>query len=340
MLRNILLYSTLSLMTFGPAFAAAPSPAGGGAVFGSKSQIKVVNGGPLKEGTSFAIGSFRVTFITSDKVVSVAKGGWATASASAQMNGTLIGLAHPTMQKLADQVYADFLQQATAKGLTLVDSVKFAAASPSYKAMATTPNYEEGRLGTVVIPTGQQSVPLSEDHSENANKGSKGIFAQIKQQQTALYASSDANKIFPIAAKEVGMPVIGVTIIVNFGDFQGATHNWGGSHVKVLPGATVDGGNKMELLRATSMLAWGPKTCPACMAQVLLEGTIHSDESIGDTEASKSRRSISTTLGGDIMGSSASKDMTIVVDLPAYEKNVLIVTSQTSGLMLAELGTK
>ena len=350
MLRNLSLLTVLASSTL--AYAADPNglPAGAASslmassIFGggSKEQIKVANGGVFKDGSSFAIGSFRVTFMTSDEVVSVAKGGWTSGNASSAMKGTLIGLDHATMQKLADEVYADFLKQAAAKGLTIVESVKLAATSPSYKALATTPNYEEGRLGTIVIPTGQQSVPLPEDRTEKANKGSKGVFAQIKQQQTMLYATSDANKALPKAAKEAGMTILGVTMIVNFGDFKGATHNWGGSHVKVLPGATVDGADKMELLRATSILGWGPNTmtCGNCMAQVALEGTIHSDENIGLTEASKARKSSLSDFSGNVLSNSSSKNFSIEIDPAAYEKNVLVVTSRTTALMLAELGTK
>jgi hypothetical protein len=45
-------------------------------------------------------------------------------------------------------------------------------------------------------------------------------------------------------------------------------------------------------------------------------------------------------MTGETLASSASKAMYITVDVPAYEKNVLLVTAEASGLLLAELGTK
>ena len=67
--------------------------------FGSKDKIKVVNGAPFKDTSKFALGAFRVTFITEDEVVSVAKGSWATggSSSSASMSGSLEGLDQATM---------------------------------------------------------------------------------------------------------------------------------------------------------------------------------------------------------------------------------------------------
>ncbi len=312
--------------------------------FGSKDKVKVVNGGPLKEGTTFALGSFRVCFITEDEVVSVAKGSWVTggSSSSAAMSGSLEGLDQATMQKIADKIYADFLKQAAGRGVTLTDSVHLAQASPTYKAMQMTANYSTGRMGTMVIPTGQQSVPLAEDASEKSNKGSKGLMSQWKQMGATDFATADANKLFPVAAKEAGMPVLGVTIVVNFADFKGGNGSFGNSKVGMMPGATIEGSLKTELLRATSIVAWGPKTatCPACMAQALLEGTVHSTEPIGSTETHKGSKGISGLVGIGPTNSYAKKGTTIYVDLPAYETNVLAVAAEANEMLVAELGRK
>jgi hypothetical protein len=344
MFRKILLYTALSAATLAPtAFATAAPPTGGSGIFGKKDGFKVVvvNGGPLRESKNFALGSFRVSFITSDEITSVHHGGMMSGGATAEMSGILTGLDHTEMQKITDMVYADFLAKATAQGLTMMDSVKLAAASPTYKTMGMTPNYEEGRLGTIVIPTGQTSVTLAEDHSKKATKGNKGLFTQYSQIGAINFATADANKMFPVAAKESGATVIGVTIVVNFADFKAHSGTFGGASTKVLTGATVDG-QGMELLRETSIMGWGPKTqpCPACMAEVLFSNAIHSEERIGDVEVGKTRHSSSTMMTGETLASSASKAMYITVDVPAYEKNVLLVTAEASGLLLAELGTK
>ncbi|MES2390762.1 MAG: hypothetical protein V4555_03915 [Acidobacteriota bacterium] len=312
--------------------------------FGNKDKIKVMNGAPFKDSNKFAIGAFRVTFITEDEVVSVGKGSWVTggSSSSAAISGSLDGLDHATMQKIADQVYAEFLKQGTAKGLTFLDSQQLAQASARYKAMATTTNYEEGRLGTVVIPTGQQSVPLSEDHSEKANKGSKGMFAMYKNMGAADFATAEANKTFPEIAKELGVSVIGVTIVVNFADFKGGDGSFGHSKVSLALGATVEGSLKTELLRSTSIMGWSGKTatCPNCMGQMLLEGTVHSSEPIGTSDVSKSHKSLYGGLAGGPSTSTSKKGTVTYVDLPAYEKNVMAVATEATGMMIDELGAK
>jgi hypothetical protein len=334
-LSSLFVLFVLSVTVAGPASAAAGLP------FGKRDQVLVVNAGPLRETRNFALGSFRVTFITSDQVTSVKRGGWTSGGASAEMSGTLLGLEHPEMQKIADAVYADFLAKAAAKGLTVMDSVKLAAASPTYKAMAMTPNYEEGRLGTIVIPTGQTSVILAEDQSKKATKGAKGLFTTYSQMSAVNFATADANKMFPGVAKETGTTVIGVTIVVNFADFKASTGSWGGASTKVLTGATIDA-NGTEMLRETSIMGWGPKTqpCPACMAEILFTSPIHSEERIGEIESSKTRHSSLTGFDGGTLSSSASKSVYVTVDVPAYEKNVLVVSAAASTLMLVELGPK
>ncbi len=334
-LRHAFTTTTLCLLLLS---VAAPLHASGS---NDKVKVRVANGGPFK-GESFALGAFRVAFTTEDEVVSVAKGSWVTggSSSSASISGSLEGLDQPTMQRIADQVYADFLRQAAARGLKITDSVHLAGASASYKALAPSTNYEQGRMGTVVIPTGQTSVALSEDGSTKANKGSKGLLAQWKQMGATDFGTADANKAFPAAAKEAGMPVIGVTIVVNFADFKGGNGSFGHSKTGMETGATIDGNGKQEMLRNTSIVGWaaGTASCAACMGQALLEGTIHSNEPIGSTAAGKTHKS-SIGFGNGPTSSSAKKGVVVEVDLPAFEKNVLAVATEANAALLAELGS-
>lgn len=311
--------------------------------FGDREKVKVINGAPFKQGDSFALGAFRVAFVTEDEVVSVAKGSWVTggSSSSAAISGSLEGLDQATMQRIADAIYADFLKQAAAHGLTITDSVQLALKAPSYKALAHSANFEQGRMGTMVIPTGQGSVALAEDGSEKTNKGSKGMFAQLKQKGATDFATAEANKAFPAAAKEAGMPVVGVTMVVNFADFKGGNGSFGHSKTGMETGATIDGNGKQEMLRNTSIVGWsaGTASCAMCMGQVLLQGTIHSSEPIGSTEAGKTHKS-TVGFGNGPSSSTAKKGVVVEVDLPAYEKNVLQVASEANAALIAELGSK
>lgn len=187
---------------------------------------KVTHGEPFKSKSSFALGAFRVAFVTEDKVSSVSKGLMSGHGGSSSfMYGELVGVDHPLMQKIADRIYADFLKQAAAKGYTIVDSTQLAKTSPAYSAMEAAENFAEGRLGTVVIPTGQRSVPLAADDSAKAQRGAgAGSMMSSIHNLGTLSAKAEANKAFPEASKEAGVPVLGVTIVVNFADFKGDDH--------------------------------------------------------------------------------------------------------------------
>ncbi len=286
--------------------------------FGNKDEasIKVEKGGTFKGQSVLAIGSFRVAFVTEDSAVSTSHGAFSGGGSAAKMTGILSGVDHALMQKIADEVYADFLKQAAAKGYTVIDSAKVAAASAAYSSVTQTVNFADSRVGTLVIPTGQRSVALAADDSAKESHGSAGLGGAFGNLGKTT-AKSDANKAFPLAAKDVGAPVMGVTIVVNFANSSKAT---------VEPGATIDGTNKNDLALFTSILAWDAKSCEyiGCMARVILQGEIHSDSPIGDVSKSKSSSWLASSKG----------TATIEADPALYEKNVLEVTSHATEMMI------
>jgi len=296
--------------------------------FGKKDEnatIKVDKPGALKGQTTIALGAFRVAFVTSDAAVSTSHGAFSNGGSSAKMSGELSGIDHATMQKIADEVYADFLKQAGVHGYTILDSTKVAAASATYRDVPQTVNFADSRIGTLVIPTGQRSVAIAADDSGKDSKGSAGFGSAFHNLGKAT-AKSDANKAFPIAAKDVGAPVMAVTIVVNFASFKGTSSSFGSSKATIAPGATIDGTNKNDLALNTSILAWDAKSCEyvGCMARIYLEGYIHSDAPIGNT----------STYGKWSMQNSTKKTAILEADPDLYEKAVLEVTAQASEMML------
>ncbi|HEX9199968.1 MAG TPA: hypothetical protein VF865_10450 [Acidobacteriaceae bacterium] len=295
--------------------------------FGNKDEasIKVEKGGTFKGQSVLAIGSFRVAFVTEDSAVSTSHGAFSGGGSAAKMTGILSGVDHALMQKIADEVYADFLKQAAAKGYTVIDSAKVAAASAAYSSVTQTVNFADSRVGTLVIPTGQRSVALAADNSAKESHGSAGLGGAFGNLGKTT-AKSDANKAFPLAAKDVGAPVMGVTIVVNFANFKGTSSSFGSSKATVEPGATIDGTNKNDLALFTSILAWDAKSCEyiGCMARVILQGEIHSDSPIGDVSKSKSSSWLASSKG----------TATIEADPALYEKNVLEVTSHATEMMI------
>ena len=283
----------------------------------AEANVKVAHGSELKGRSTVAIGAFRVAFVTEDAANAVTHGLFG--GSAAKMSGKLSGLDHALMQRIADEIYADFLKQAAVKGFTVIESASLAKTAAAYAALAPSENFAVGRLGTFVIPTGQRSVGLASDDRAKEEKGAGGFAARfaIVGDQVAKAPAYDA---FPIAAKQADASVLAVTIVVNFADFKGSS-SLGGSKASLAVGATIDGRNKNEIIPSTSILGWstGTGSCALCQAQFGLEGQIHSDASIGAYESS---------------GSSNNLTGTVSVDPVAYEKNVLLVAAQASELLL------
>lgn len=305
---------------------------------------KVTHGEPFKSKSSFALGAFRVAFVTEDKVSSVSKGLMSGHGGSSSfMYGELVGVDHPLMQKIADRIYADFLKQAAAKGYTIVDSTQLAKTSPAYSAMEAAENFAEGRLGTVVIPTGQRSVPLAADDSAKAQRGAgAGSMMSSIHNLGTLSAKAEANKAFPEASKEAGVPVLGVTIVVNFADFKGGVSTFAtSSKATIMAGATIDGTNGLS--SATSIMGWDTKTltCAGCMGQVALIGQVHSAASIGSLESHSKMKTGDRiangigALGG--LSQTNKRGAVLTADPASYETNVLLVAAQASDILLSAM---
>jgi hypothetical protein len=296
--------------------------------FGHKDEnatIKVEKSEILKGRATLALGAFRVAFVTSDSAVAVSHGAFSGGGSAAKMTGELTGIDHATMQKIADEVYADFLKQAAAKGYTILDSAKVKDASAAYRAIPQTVNFADSRIGTLVIPTGQFSVAIAADDSGKDSKGAGG-FGSSFHNLGAATARSEANKAFPLAAKDIGAPVLAVTIVVNFASFKGTSSSFGSSKASIAPGATIDGTNKNDIALNTSILAWDAKSSEYIngMARVIVQGYIHSDAPIGKT----------STYGKWGMINSSKKAAVLEADPELYEKGVLEVTAQASEMMI------
>jgi hypothetical protein len=294
--------------------------------FGKKDEnasIKVEKSDLLKGQSTLALGAFRVAFVTEDSVLATSHNAF-TGGSKAKMSGELSGIDHATMQKIADEVYADFLKQAAAKGYTILDSAKVNAASAAYRAIPQTVNFADSRIGTLVIPTGQFSVAIAADDTGKDSKGSAS-FGAVFHNVGASTAKSDANKAFPLAAKDIGAPVLGVTIVVNFAAFR-ASGSFGSSKATIDPGATIDGTDKIDIALNTSILAWDAKSCEYanCMERVILQGYIHSNAPVGKTE----------TSGKWSFGGSSKKNAVLEAEPDLYEKGVLEVAPQASEMMI------
>lgn len=285
--------------------------------------VKVTRGGELKGKSAFALGAFRVAFVTQDAAAAAARGIFG--GSAAKISAELVGVDRALMQKIADEIYADFLKQAAAKGYTVVESSSLLKTSAAYAALTPAENFSVGRLGTFVIPTGQRSVALASDARAKEEKGTGGFAARfnIVGDQVAKAPAYDA---FPVAAEQAGAPVLAVTIAVNFANFK-ASSSLGGSKASLAVGATIDGRNKLEILPSTAILAWdkGTGSCALCQAQFGLEGQIYSDAVIGNYDGS---------------GTQNNQAGAVTADPAAYEKSVLAVAAQAIDLLLGAVAAE
>ncbi|BBP01331.1 hypothetical protein [Sulfuriferula nivalis] len=285
--------------------------------------VKVTHGGELKGKSTFAIGAFRVAFVTEDAANAASHGLFG--SSAAKISGELVGVNHTLMQKIADEIYVEFLKQASAKGYAVIESSALMKTAAAYAALSPSENFTVGRLGTFVIPTGQRSVALAADDRAKEDKGTAGFAARFNIISDQV-AKSPAYEAFPIAAKQTDAAVLGITIVANFANFKGSG-SFGGSKASLAVGATIDGRNKNEIIPSTSILGWGSGTgaCAFCQAQFGLEGQIHSDAFIGTYDSS---------------GSSNNQSGTVTVDPAAYEKNILLVASKAIDLLLTSVAAE
>jgi len=313
--------------------------------FGKKdatASVKVNNGGPLKGKSTLAIGAFRVAFKQHDQVVSTAGGAlMGGGGSSVTDDATMVGIDHALMQKIADAIYADFVQQATAKGYTIVDSVKLAATSAEYKALPSTVSFTDGPFGAFVVPTGQTSPVMPTDDYKQERHGAQGFGAAFKG-VGAQMAKTEANAVFPKIGKETGAAVIAVNIVVNFAAFKGTQSVWmSGSKATVDFGATIEGVDPQ--LMGTMIKAWDAKTpdCGNCMAMAYLKGVVHSSDAIGTTEK-RDALGVSGNVGnaiGGLMGGSIAKHKAyeLTADPAAYEKSVMQVSKDANAMLLEEI---
>ena len=311
--------------------------------FGKKeesAEVKVTKGGPLKGKTSLAIGAFRVSFKTHDEVVSVGGGAlMGGRGSSVRDDTTMSGVDQALMQKIADQVYADFVQQATAKGYTVIDSAKLATQSPAYKALPTTVNFAEGPLGAFVIPIGQTSPVLATDDYKQDRHGAQTTFGGFKGVGVQM-ATTEANSVFPKLANETGSAVIAVNIVVNFAAYKGTQSTWlSNSKATVDFGATIEGVDQQLL--GTMVKVWDAKSsgCGTCMGQAHLQGDVHSSEAIGTFEKRDALGVSGATANAIGMLSGVGKQEThkayhLTADPVAYEKNTLTVAKQANEMLL------
>ncbi|WP_394653904.1 hypothetical protein [uncultured Sphingomonas sp.] len=168
----------------------------------SLDQLKRIGKDDASRTTRVVVPYFQVQFVTSSKKSSNRT--WASLSQSYE----LAGLSQADMQAMTDELYAKFVDDLRAKGLSVMTIDEARAASPSFAKLlaAAKPSPWAGKTGdgttsTIVAPTGMSVYFHGEDPERDAFSG-------------AISDRSYWNQ--PAAAKELNAALVGARVSVSF----------------------------------------------------------------------------------------------------------------------------
>lgn len=315
--------------------------------------IKTEHTGGLKGKNTLALGAFRVVFVISDSIAaesfnSGAQAGiFGSSSSKAEGDAAMVGLKPEMMQKITDELYAQFLDKAKSSGYSVIDSRTLAERAPEYASLDMTENNSAARWGIYVVPTGQTSAALPADESKELGRGSKkSVFSGFKA-NGQKFKKGEVDQVLPAISQKVDAPVMAVTYVVSFAKFKsnGRSHFGQSAHFKIEYGATLNGFEEQDPM-ATGIQFWdkdGGKACGMCTGSLLaLKGDVHSEANIGTVskyDAKTNYEGFSNTMtylngGGNIQ---VHKGYIMTIDPALYEKNVLEVGNQTNGLLFAAM---
>lgn len=310
--------------------------------------IKTQRTGGLKGKSTVALGAFRVIWVKQDAIAASSVnnfGGGLTGRATVEQEGFLFGLEKDQMQRLTDQIYADFLSKLKAKGYTVIENKELVAKAPAVAQLEMTENFEKGRWGYYVVPTGQGSIQLAADDSKAVGRGAKGgVFSGFKQQGQKT-KKGEADKAFPEASKTMdNTPILGVTIVASFAQFKGNGYShWGQSaKTKIMQGATINGAAEKQDAMVTGVQVWDGKMYDNCkiacpLSTLQLVGDIHDDKPVGsmvEFDAKNASDKMANALH-EITGDAAKhKGYAITLDPAAYDAAIPAVAGQANTLLI------
>lgn len=204
----LLLVSSVSALAQTPAATTATTPVStaelsaplpAGSFKASKSAIS------LKNGRSLAVGQFSVVFLT--KKVDYDGGGFLSVGGEGKAVGHLQGVSGATIQKITDDIYADFAARMAENGIAIDNS-------SAIKAVSNWPKVKQIGQGSEVFvmlkkkdkADGLAYFPTAIGHTGNMILQSGMFDFSMGQMSTASY----------MAANENGMPVVNIVYVVDF----------------------------------------------------------------------------------------------------------------------------
>ncbi len=290
--------------------------------------VKVSSPKALKnQSDKVVIGSFKVGFLTDGKAAAVAKGGYFSTSASsgkASARVHLLGISTEDLQKIADQIYNDFVAQLQAKGYTVIaaaDLVNDAAYNALTDLGTASP---EENVVINMIPTGKLTYVAPD---------SQKLIYYIGEKKAAFAISIKTIQQSQALADATGANVLAVNYIVNF---AGAD-----SHGGYTTSASVKVGQSLRVVAGSSVTFYRGKKDPT--AVLTLGQPVASDETFAtiDNITSKAGKALGTAvnvasalLGG---GTSQSEEYNFNADAAKYSTEAVKVAKQANEKFIAQL---
>ena len=175
--------------------------------------VRNTAGDQIKGAQRIGITVFNVAFPDEFKLVAKSHGASLNliSSRSSTMHTHLTGVDLAARQKIADEVYSDFVTQLRAAGFEVVDQRSLIAASPELASWAGQPSGAQGRFGTYVAPSGMQVRFMPGDTAQRATSGMFG-------QQMVAFRALDRTPAYirsPNVARDANVTPLAVTKVVD-----------------------------------------------------------------------------------------------------------------------------
>lgn len=227
----------LGAMMFTGCAGGSPQPSGGS---GDGAKIEVSNGEIFQGKTKVAVGSFKVAFITEQKMTSKNRGsfmGGGEGSARASALVKLKGVSNETMQAITDAAYADFVAQLKAKGYEVVP-------------------YETLSAQKTFTKTGTEASPYEVSEPLPAYFADALLFAPSSMKLRFLNGQGEgtfagAEYGYGETAEAMGIPVIDVHNLISFAAFTMESSRSTAS-IEVDQAVMAVRGGKMEVINGLS----------------------------------------------------------------------------------------
>jgi hypothetical protein len=235
---------------------------------------------------------------------------------SSTLHTALQGVDQTTRQRIADAAYSNFIDELKQAGFEVVSRDELAQLTPEYTTWSTVPNFNPGRYGAYVAPTGRAVYLLQGDTAKRDTSGKKG-------QLLSPFRALDRPQAFTRSAylaHDGNLGIIAVTLVIDYGVYSttGETKKLKVEpKVDFVPGVTAQAGSFADT--ATLVEYWGPNS-GGFAAMAVLATPVRSDQTFAE---------VSGGNGEVVVKADAAKFEQAALEV-AHDANVKLVAAITA----------